>query len=130
AFTGGDEAGRKIYVAAAEGLKRVSLELGGKSPHIVFDAASLAKAANGVIAGIFSAGGQTCMAGSRLLLQESIHDEFVERILKITKSAKVGNPSDPKTEIGPVATKPQFDKVMSYIDIAKKEGARCVAGGR
>lgn len=130
AFTGGDEAGRKVYAAAAEGLKRVSLELGGKSPNIVFDDADLGKAANGVITGIFSAGGQTCMAGSRLLLQESIHDEFVERILKITKSAKVGNPSDPKTEIGPVATKPQFDKVMSYIDIAKKEGARCVAGGR
>jgi acyl-CoA reductase-like NAD-dependent aldehyde dehydrogenase len=130
AFTGGDEAGRKVYVAAAENLKRVSLELGGKSPNIVFDDADLDKAANGVITGIFSAGGQTCMAGSRLLLQESIHDEFIERLLKITKAAKIGDPSNTDTQIGPVATKPQFYKVMRYIDIAKNEGARCVTGGR
>jgi aldehyde dehydrogenase (NAD+) len=129
AFTGGDEAGRRIYMAAAENLKRVSLELGGKSPNIVFDDADLEQAVNGVIAGIFSATGQTCVAGSRLLLQDSIHDEFVERLVKITKSAKAGNPTDPTSEIGPIATKPQFDKVMSYIDIANKEGARCVAGG-
>ena len=130
AFTGGDEAGRKVYMTAAEGFKRVSLELGGKSPNIVFDDADLAKAANGVITGIFSAGGQTCMAGSRLLLQESIHDEFLERIQAITRSAKIGNPADPATQIGPVATRPQFEKVLRYIDIAKAEGARCVAGGR
>lgn len=130
AFTGGDEAGRKVYMAAAENLKKVSLELGGKSPNIIFDDADLDKAANGVITGIFSAGGQTCMAGSRLLLQESIHDEFIERILKITKAAKIGDPSNTETQIGPVATKPQFDKVMRYIDIAKNEGARCVTGGR
>jgi acyl-CoA reductase-like NAD-dependent aldehyde dehydrogenase len=130
AFTGGDEAGRKIYVMAAEGLKRVSLELGGKSPNIVFDDADLDQAVNGVVSGIFSATGQTCVAGSRLLLQESIHDEFVERVLKVTRAARIGNPADPHTEIGPIATKPQFDKVMSYIEIAKREGARCVAGGR
>jgi aldehyde dehydrogenase (NAD+) len=130
AFTGGDAAGRKVYVTAAEHLKKVSLELGGKSPNIIFDDADLDKAANGVITGIFSAGGQTCMAGSRLLLQESIHDEFVERLLKITKAARIGDPADPQTQIGPVATRPQFEKVLHYIDIAKKEGARCVAGGR
>lgn len=130
AFTGGDESGRRIYMAAAEGLKRVSLELGGKSPNIVFDDADLDQAINGAIAGIFSATGQTCVAGSRLLLQESIHDAFVERLTKITKSAKVGNPADPASEIGPVTSKPQFDKIMAYIDVAKKEGARCVAGGR
>ena len=130
AFTGGDEAGRRIYKTAAEGLKRVSLELGGKSPNIVFDDADLAKAANGVITGIFSAGGQTCMAGSRLLLQESIHDEFVERLLAIAKTAKAGDPSDTRTEVGPIATRPQFDKIMTYIEVAKSEGARCVAGGR
>jgi acyl-CoA reductase-like NAD-dependent aldehyde dehydrogenase len=130
AFTGGDEAGRHVYMTAAQGLKRVSLELGGKSPNIVFDDADLDRAANGVITGIFSAGGQTCMAGSRLLLQESIHDEFVERLLKIAKSAKAGDPANPQTEVGPIATKPQFDKIMRYIDIAKAEGARCVAGGR
>jgi aldehyde dehydrogenase (NAD+) len=130
AFTGGDEAGRKIYAAAAQGLKRVSLELGGKSPNIVFDDADLDQAVNGVIAGIFSATGQTCVAGSRVLLQESIHDAFVERLAQITKSAKIGDPADPASEIGPITTKPQFDKIRDYIDIAKKEGARCVAGGR
>ena len=130
AFTGGDESGKRIYAAAAEGLKRVSLELGGKSPNIVFDDADMDQAINGAIAGIFSATGQTCVAGSRLLLQETIHDEFVERLTKITKSAKVGNPADASNEIGPVTTKPQFDKIMGYIDVAKKEGARCVAGGR
>lgn len=130
AFTGGDEAGRKIYAAAAQHLKRVSLELGGKSPNIVFDDADLDQAVNGVIAGIFSATGQTCVAGSRVLLQDSIHDAFVERVAKLTKAAKIGNPLDPKSEIGPVTTKPQFEKILSYIDIATKEGARCVAGGR
>lgn len=130
AFTGGDEAGRRVYTTAALHLKRVSLELGGKSPNIIFDDADLAKAANGVITGIFSAGGQTCMAGSRVLVQESIHDEFVERLTKMTKAAKIGDPSDSTTQIGPIATKPQFEKVMKYIDIAKSEGARCVAGGR
>ncbi|WP_420556140.1 aldehyde dehydrogenase [Roseovarius sp.] len=129
AFTGGDEGGRKVYAAAASGLKGVTLELGGKSPNIVFDDADLDNAVNGVITGIFSAGGQTCMAGSRLLLQESIHDEFVERLVKITSAAKVGDPKDPETEIGPVATEPQFQKVLSYIQIAKDEGAYCAAGG-
>jgi len=130
AFTGGDEAGRRIYTMAAEGLKRVSLELGGKSPNIVFDDADLDQAVNGALSGIFSATGQTCVAGSRLLLQESIHDEFLERIVKFTKGAKIGDPADPQSQIGPITTRPQFDKVMGYIEIAKKEGARCVAGGR
>ncbi|OWT77169.1 MULTISPECIES: aldehyde dehydrogenase [unclassified Achromobacter] len=129
AFTGGDEAGRKIYQAAADNLKRVSLELGGKSPNIVFDDADLDEAVKGVIAGIFSATGQTCVAGSRVLLQESIHDAFVERLAQITRNAKVGDPADPASEIGPVTTKPQFEKIRDYIDIAKKEGARCIAGG-
>src|SRR3546814_10045013 len=70
------------------------------------------------------------MAGSRLLLQESIHDEFLERIEKITRSAKIGDPTQPDTQIGPVATRPQYEKVLQYIDIAKQEGARCVTGGR
>lgn len=130
AFTGGDEAGKRVYMTAAETFKRVSLELGGKSPNIVFDDADLDKAANGVITGIFSAGGQTCMAGSRLLLQESIHDEFVERLLTIARKARAGDPSNKQTEVGPIATRPQFEKIMKYIDIAKGEGARCVAGGR
>ncbi len=130
AFTGGTEAGRRVNEMAARHLKRVSLELGGKSPNIVFDDADLAKAANGVVTGIFSAGGQTCMAGSRLLLQERIHDEFVDRLLEITSAARLGDPSVPGVQVGPIATRPQFEKVMRYIDTAKREGARCVAGGR
>ncbi|WPG41297.1 aldehyde dehydrogenase [Variovorax sp. EBFNA2] len=129
AFTGGDEGGRRVSVAAAKHFKRVTLELGGKSPNIVFDDADLARAANGVITGIFSAGGQTCMAGSRLLLQESIHDEFVERLIAIASKAKLGDPALPDVQVGPVATRPQFDKVVSYIDVAKAEGAKCVLGG-
>lgn len=130
AFTGGDQGGKAVAKMAAENLKRVSLELGGKSPNIVFDDAELDKAVNGVITGIFSAGGQTCMAGSRLLLQERIHDEFLEKLLAVTSRAKAGNPATPGIQVGPVATRQQFEKVMQYIEIAKSEGARCVAGGR
>jgi aldehyde dehydrogenase (NAD+) len=130
AFTGGDEGGRRVSIKAAEHLKRCTLELGGKSPNVVFDDANLANAANGVVTGIFSAGGQTCMAGSRLLVQESIHDEFVDRLITICNGARLGNPAEPGVQMGPVATRPQFDKVMSYIEIAKAEGARCVLGGK
>jgi len=130
AFTGGDEGGRKVNVLAAQHFKRVSLELGGKSPNIIFDDADLTKAANGVITGIFSAGGQTCMAGSRLLVQENIHDEFVERLRAITAKAKLGDPARTDIQVGPVATRPQYEKVMYYIDVAKKEGARCLIGGQ
>jgi len=130
AFTGGDEAGRRINKMAAEGFKRISLELGGKSPNIIFDDADMEQAVNGALSGIFSATGQTCVAGSRLLLQATIHDEFLERITTIARTAKAGDPADPKTHIGPMTTKAQFDKAMDYIDIATKEGARCVVGGR
>lgn len=129
AFTGGDGAGREVAASAARHLKRVSLELGGKSPNIVFDDADLSKAINGVITGIFSAGGQTCMAGSRLLVQDSIYDEFLARLVETAAQAKAGDPSDPTVQVGPIATKPQFEKVMNYIEIAKEEGARCVLGG-
>jgi acyl-CoA reductase-like NAD-dependent aldehyde dehydrogenase len=130
AFTGGEAGGRAVAVAAARHFKRVTLELGGKSPNIVFDDADLTNAANGVVTGIFSAGGQTCMAGSRLLLQEGIHDEFVEKLLAITRRAKLGDPASPDVQVGPVATRPQFEKVMEYIGIAKAEGATCIAGGK
>ncbi|MGY8632043.1 aldehyde dehydrogenase [Bradyrhizobium sp. 14AA] len=130
AFTGGDQGGRSVAKVAADGLKKVLLELGGKSPNIVFDDANLDDAVNGVITGIFSAGGQSCMAGSRLLVQETIYDEFMERLLEVTKRAKAGDPRAEDTRVGPMATKPQFEKVMSYINIAKNEGARCLTGGR
>ena len=129
-FTGGDAAGRKIYQAAAAGLKTVTLELGGKSPNIVFDDADLEQAIKGVVSGIFAASGQSCQAGSRLLLQRSIHDRFLEMLLTFVRSAKMGDPSAPDTQIGPIATRPQFEKILDYIRIAKEEGARCVLGGK
>lgn len=130
AFTGGDDGGKRVNLAAAAHFKKVTLELGGKSPNIVFDDADLTNAANGVITGIFSAGGQTCMAGSRLLLQESIHDEFVDRLIAIASKAKLGDPARADVQMGPVATRPQFDKVVDYIRIAKEEGATCAFGGK
>lgn len=129
AFTGGEIGGIKVYEAAARGLKPVSLELGGKSPNIVFADANIENAVRGAVAGIFAATGQTCMAGSRLLIHESIHDDFVAKLLDLARTAKMGNPLDSDTTVGPVTTRPQFDKVLSYIDIAKSEGAQCVLGG-
>jgi aldehyde dehydrogenase (NAD+) len=128
-FTGGEAAGQRIYEMAARGLKTVTLELGGKSPNIVFDDADLDQAVKGVVSGIFAASGQTCLAGSRLLVQTNIHDQFVERLVRFVKSAKMGDPMQPETQIGPIATRPQFEKILRYIDIAKQEGAHCALGG-
>lgn len=129
AFTGSEMGGKSVYIAAANGIKRATLELGGKSPNIVFDDASLDNAVKGVISGIFAATGQTCIAGSRLLVQESIYDNFMKRLVDFAKTAKMGDPSDSKTQVGPVTTRQQYDKVLNYIDIANKEGAKCVLGG-
>jgi aldehyde dehydrogenase (NAD+) len=129
AFTGGSLTGSRVASVAAASFKKVSLELGGKSPNIVFDDAILDDAVNGAISGIFAATGQTCVAGSRLLVQESIHDKFVEKLLATAKTAKLGNPMSFETQVGPVTTPPQYQKVLSYIDIAKGEGAQCVLGG-
>src|SRR5688572_14434815 len=129
-FTGGEAAGRKIYELAARNLKTVTLELGGKSPNIVFDDADLPQAVKGVVSGIFAASGQSCQAGSRLLVQQNIHDRFVEMLIEFVRSAKIGDPSLPDTQVGPISTRPQFEKVLSYIDIGIREGARCVLGGK
>ncbi|WP_125611529.1 aldehyde dehydrogenase [Specibacter cremeus] len=129
AFTGSEVAGRKIYESAAGGFKHVSLELGGKSPNIVFADADLDAAAAGVISGIFAATGQTCIAGSRLLVQRSIHDDFVARVVALAKQATIGDPMRPDTHVGPVTTRAQYEKVLAYIDIARGEGADCVLGG-
>lgn len=128
-FTGGTQAGRAINQIAAARFARCDLELGGKSPNIVFDDADLDAAANGVISGIFAASGQSCLAGSRLLVQESIHDAFVERLLETARTAVVGDPTDAATQIGPVTTQDQFNKVLDYMAVAKGEGAQCVLGG-
>ena len=111
-------------------LKTVTLELGGKSPNIVFDDADLDQAVKGVVSGIFAASGQSCQAGSRLLVQRSIHDRFVEKLIDFVRAAKLGDPALPDTQIGPIATRPQFEKILDYIEIAKEEGARCVLGGK
>ncbi|MCZ7564695.1 MAG: aldehyde dehydrogenase [Burkholderiales bacterium] len=129
AFTGSDVNGRAIYEAAAKTFKRVTLELGGKSPNIVFADAKLEDAVNGAVSGIFAATGQTCIAGSRLLLQESIHDVFVERLLALAKTARLGDPSSVDTQVGPVTTRAQYDKVLHYIDVARGEGAKLLLGG-
>ncbi|MBI4966699.1 MAG: aldehyde dehydrogenase [Rhodospirillales bacterium] len=129
AFTGSDATGRLINERAARSFKKVSLELGGKSPNIVFADADLDDALNGVISGIFAATGQTCLAGSRLLLQDSIHDAFVERLVALAATARMGDPMSLETQVGPITTRPQYDKVLAYIEIAKKEGARLRLGG-
>ena len=129
-FTGSDTTGAAIYAQAAKTMKRVTLELGGKSPNIVFADADLDKAAAGVISGIFAATGQTCIAGSRLLVENSIKEAFTKRLIELGASAKKGDPMLADTNIGPVTTPAQYKKVLDYIDIAKGEGARCVLGGK
>jgi len=129
AFTGGSMSGQRVYEKAASGLKKVSLELGGKSPNIVFEDAVIDNAVKGAISGIFAASGQTCIAGSRLLVQESIHNEFVDKLVTFAKTAQMGDPMSYDTQVGPVTTPPQFEKILSYLDVAKDDGAECVLGG-
>jgi acyl-CoA reductase-like NAD-dependent aldehyde dehydrogenase len=129
AFTGGDKTGEHVYQLAARGLKRVTLELGGKSANIVFDDVDIEQAVKGVVSGIFAATGQTCIAGSRALIHRPILDKFVEQLLALAKTARMGNPLDTATQVGPVTTRPQYEKVLDYIRIAKEEGAVCRLGG-
>jgi (Z)-2-((N-methylformamido)methylene)-5-hydroxybutyrolactone dehydrogenase len=126
AFTGGDKTGEHVYGLAAKGIKKITLELGGKSANIVFDDADLDDAVKGVVSGIFAATGQTCIAGSRALIHRPIHDQFIERLLALAKTARMGNPLDASTQVGPVTTKPQYEKVLDYIRIAKDEGRSAV----
>ncbi|MGR8919578.1 MAG: aldehyde dehydrogenase [Gammaproteobacteria bacterium] len=129
AFTGGSDSGARVYAAAAQGLKRCTLELGGKSPNIVFDDADLDDAVKGAISGIFAATGQTCIAGSRLLVQDGIYDEFVRRLVDFAAAARMGDPMSRETQVGPVTTPPQYRKILEYIDVAKREGAEVLLGG-
>jgi (Z)-2-((N-methylformamido)methylene)-5-hydroxybutyrolactone dehydrogenase len=130
AFTGGELGGQRVYESAARGLKTVTLELGGKSPNIVFEDAVMDDAVKGVISGIFAATGQTCIAGSRLLVQQSIHNVFTDRLVGFAKTARMGNPMSLDTQVGPVTTRPQYEKILSYIDVAQKEGAQLALGGK
>ncbi len=128
-FTGSDVTGAKVYEAAARGMKRVAMELGGKSPNIVFEDADLDQACIGAVAGIFGATGQMCTAGSRLLVQNSIRAEFTERLLAMARTLRLGDPMNADTQIGPIATPPQFQKVLQYLEVARQDGARCILGG-
>jgi aldehyde dehydrogenase (NAD+) len=129
AFTGSTQTGIDVATAAAQNLTRISLELGGKSAQLVFPDADLEAAANGIIAGVFAATGQTCMAGSRLLVHSSAHDELVDRVTSRAKTIVLGDPTDPKTEMGPLNNRSQFEKVQRLLDRARAEGATFACGG-
>jgi len=129
AFTGGEPGGIAVYKAAAEHLKTVTLELGGKSANIIFDDADVDNAVKGAISGIFAASGQTCIAGSRLLVHRSLHDRVVDGLVTLAKTARVGNPALPETQVGPITTEGQRAKVLSYLNMARGEGAEVVLGG-
>ena len=130
AFTGSTQTGISVMKDAADHLAKVTLELGGKSPNIVFDDVDLEAANNGVVAGIFAATGQTCIAGSRLFVQERAHDELVERLSERAKTIKLGDPLDAETEMGPVAFKEQLEKIEGHVRAGKEEGATLVCGGK
>jgi aldehyde dehydrogenase (NAD+) len=130
AFTGEYTTGQIVMEAAARSnLKRVSLELGGKSPNVVFADADLDAAVDGAYFGLFFNQGQCCCAGSRLFVEDRIHDQFVERLLHKARSQKVGDPFDPATTQGPQVSQEQCDRILGYIDAGKKEGAKLLTGG-
>ena len=129
AFTGSTATGSKVAAAASERLVPVSLELGGKSPNIVFPSADLDNAVNGIIKGIFAATGQTCLAGSRVFVHQDVADDVIQRLSERAEGISLGDPMDPETEMGPVAFREQWEKVRHYIDIGTDEGATVAYGG-
>jgi acyl-CoA reductase-like NAD-dependent aldehyde dehydrogenase len=129
-FTGGPETARHIIRNSAENFANVSLELGGKSPFMVFEDADVESAANGSIAGIFGASGQSCVAGSRLYLQEQIYDDFMDRMLGTASNILIGDPLAEETQMGPLATMAQIEHIERQIEIAKQEGAKILHGGK
>ncbi len=130
AFTGSTATGRRIVQASAGNLKKVQLELGGKGANIVFEDAFLPAAINGAAWAIFHNQGQACIAGARLVLHESIADEFLEKFTALAKSIRLGNPLDPNTEMGPLTSQMHRDRVLSYVDIARQEGGEVLSGGK
>jgi acyl-CoA reductase-like NAD-dependent aldehyde dehydrogenase len=129
AFTGDTATGREIMQGGAGTLKRLTLELGGKSPNIVFPDADIEAAVRGASMGIFYGKGEVCAAGSRLLVDRSIRDEFLDKLVARTKKIVPGDPLDPKTRLGAIASKGQLERVLRYVDIARNEGATLLAGG-
>jgi aldehyde dehydrogenase (NAD+) len=130
AFTGHTDTAKKIMVDAAGTLKRLTFELGGKSPNIVFADADMDAAVAGAEFGLFFNQGQCCTAGSRLFVEQSIHDKFVEKVVARAKTRQTGDPFDPNTTHGPQVDADQFNKILGYIDSGKSEGATCLTGGR
>jgi acyl-CoA reductase-like NAD-dependent aldehyde dehydrogenase len=129
AFTGSTATGIKVAQAAVSNVNKITLELGGKSPQVVFPDADLDAAANGLVAGVFAATGQTCMAGSRLIVHESIKDQLIAKVVERANAITQGDPTEADTEMGPVANVPQYEKVLSFIEGAKAEGATIACGG-
>jgi acyl-CoA reductase-like NAD-dependent aldehyde dehydrogenase len=129
AFTGDTSTGKGIMRSAAETLKHITLELGGKSPNIVFADADLDAAVRGATVGIFYGKGEVCAAGSRLLVDASIKDQFLEKVAARAKKMVAGDPLDPKTRLGAISSKAQLERVLNYVEIAKSEGATLIAGG-
>ena len=130
AFTGSSSTGRDIAEMAGRNLNPVTLELGGKSPNIIFEDADLENAVTGAVKGIFAATGQTCVAGSRILVHEEIREEFVDRFVDRASNITLGDPRDPDTEMGPIAFDTQWEKVRKYIDLGESEGATIAYGGK
>ncbi|WP_374254215.1 aldehyde dehydrogenase [Xanthobacter sp.] len=128
-FTGSPGVGREIAAVAGRALVPATLELGGKSPNIIFDDADLKKAIIGALAGIFAATGQTCIAGSRLLVQRGVYNQVVETLVERASRIRLGDPCDPATEMGTAANEPQFARILGMIDAAKRDGATLAAGG-
>jgi acyl-CoA reductase-like NAD-dependent aldehyde dehydrogenase len=128
-FTGSDATGRRIAAVAGERLARVALELGGKSPNVVFADAALDAAEAGLLAGIYGAAGQSCVAGSRALLQRDVYDELLERVRRRASAVTLGDPMRDSTEMGPIANAPQLERVERMVDAARSDGARVVTGG-
>ena len=129
AFTGSTAVGKEIMRSAAESMKRVTLELGGKSPNIVCADSDLDSAIKGAITGIFYGKGEVCNAGSRLFIESKVRDEFTEKLVGRAKKMQPADPLDPKTRMGAIVSQQQMQTVLGYIEAGKKEGARLVAGG-
>lgn len=129
-FTGGTGTGRAIAATAGRNLKPVALELGGKSANIICDTADVERALDGALSGIYGNNGQACLAGSRILLQRGIADAFIERFVARSRKIKIGDPMLPSTEIGPLAFEQHMQRVLSYVEVAKSDGATLLTGGR
>jgi acyl-CoA reductase-like NAD-dependent aldehyde dehydrogenase len=129
AFTGSTRVGVEVGKAAIRNMARLSLELGGKSAQVVLEDADIEAAANGIVAGIFAAGGQTCLAGSRVIVHERLHDELVDRLVRRAREIRLGDPLDPVTEMGPLVSEQHLERVLGFVQRAVGEGATLLCGG-